>query len=218
MAGFTNKIEDAIDSFDQLSLREKAMLLGLVATFGFILIGALWYFTSEGLNAREERCENLRRAVTLLERHEGELREARMADARTDARIRESVPMLQGHLDKIASDLDVDIKEYKSLKDRTLGREKNYLEKSMRLRIFGVKIELLAKFLDRIEGGKHLILVSALDIQTRVGQPELLDVDMVVSTYKKKSGDSEKEKKSKEKKKKQKEKNKGAARKKASGA
>lgn len=218
MFDFTNKIEDTIDSFDRLSLREKMMLLGLVATFGFILIGALWYFTSEGLSAREERCENLRRAVTLLERHEGELREARMADARTDARISESVPMLQGHLDKIAGDLDVDVKEYKSLKDRTLGREKNYLEKSMRLRIFGVKIELLAKFLDRIEGGKHLILVSALDIQTRVGQPELLDVDMVVSTYKKSSDDTGKDKKSKEKKKKQKEKSKGAARKKASGA
>jgi len=219
MTDFTSKIEDAIDSFDQLSFREKMMVLGLVTTFCFILIGALWYFTSEGLSAREERCENLRRAVTLLERHEGELREARMADARTDARISESVPMLQGHLDKIASDLDVDVKEYKNLKDRTLGREKNYLEKSMRLRIFGIKIELLAKFLDRIEGGQHLILVSALDIQTRVGQPEFLDVDMVVSTYKKGTDDSGKEKKSKEKnKKKQKEKSKGAARKKASGA
>lgn len=209
--GMADRIQNLMDSFYELSPREKILLAGLAGVFSFLLVGSLWYFINSGLSTREERCEKLRRAVTLLERHEAELREARMADARTDARIQEAVPMLQGHLDKIAGELEVDVKEYKSLAERTLGKEKNYLEKSIRLRILGIKIDLLANFLDRIESGRHLIMVSSLDIQTRVGQPELLDVDMVVSTY-----ERTEEKKGKQKEKKEEaKKRKGEARKKA---
>lgn len=208
--GMADRIQNLMDSFYELSPREKILLAGLAGVFSFLLVGSLWYFINSGLSTREERCEKLRRAVTLLERHEAELREARMADARTDARIQEAVPMLQGHLDKIAGELEVDVKEYKSLAERTLGKEKNYLEKSIRLRILGIKIDLLANFLDRIESGRHLIMVSSLDIQTRVGQPELLDVDMVVSTY-----ERTEEKKGKQKEKKEEaKKRKGEARKK----
>lgn len=185
MAALKDKMQELVDSFDHLSGREKAMLVGLVGTFAFLLVGGLWFFIDEGLSQRETRCEKLRSAVTLLDRHDERLREAQMADARADAKIQSSVPMLQGHLDKIAKELEVEVKEYKSLKKRPLGKEKKYVEKSMRLRIYGVKVGPLSLFLDRIEGGRHLILVSALDVQTQVGKPEMLDVDMVVSTYEK---------------------------------
>ncbi len=211
-AGMPDRIQNLMDSFYELSPREKVLLAGLAGVFCFLLVGSLWYFINSGLSAREERCENLSRAVTLLERHEDELRLARMADARTDARIQEPVPMLQGHLDKIAGELEVEVKEYKSLPERTLGKEKNYLEKSIRLRILGIQIDRLANFLDQIESGRHLILVSSLDMQTRTGHPELLDVDMVVSTYERV------EDKARKKKEKEAKKRKSEERKKAGGA
>ena len=216
MAAEKDKNQEMVDSFDDLKKKKKAMLAGLAGTFLFLVVGALWFFISEGLSEREERCEKLRSAVTLLDRHEQRLRDARMADARTDAKIQASVPMLQGHLDKIAKDLEVEVKEYKSLKAKPLGKEKKYVEKSMRLRIYGVKVGPLAHFFDRIEGGRHLILVSALDIQTRVGQPEFLDVDMVVSTYEKSKGG--KGKKGKEKSRKKGKKRERSTRKERSGA
>jgi hypothetical protein len=199
MGSARQTLNSLTQSFAELSPRERIMVAALAATFVFLVFGVLYYFISDGLDRRERRNGEYRRAVTLLDRHADELRAARLADARTDARIQDAVPKLQGHLDKIAEKTEVDVKEFKQLKDKYLGKKKRYLEKSMRLRIYGVGIDALSKFLDAIEGGNHLVLVTQLDIETRTGQPELLDVDMVVSTYKiaEKKGEKKKGKKKK---------------------
>jgi hypothetical protein len=183
MASFKESLGTIGESFSQLSPRERVMVAGLVVTFFTLAIGMLGYFITDGLDKRQTRIDKQKNAIELLIRHADALRDARLADARTDARIQESVPMLQGHIDKIAEQVEVDVKEYKSLKPKHLGKKKRYLEKSVRLRIYGVGIDPLSRFMDKLEGGRHLIQITRLDIQTRTGQPELLDVDMVVSTY-----------------------------------
>lgn len=173
------------DSFANMNKRERLLVTALVAAFGLVLFFLFYYLISDGLDRREERCLKARKALELLARHADELTEARLAEAKADARIEKTAPMLQGHLHSIAESTKIDVKEYKQLKPRLLDKSKRYRERSIRLRIYRVELEPLTRFMDQIESGRHLIMITQLDIQTRPRQHELLDVDMVVSTYEK---------------------------------
>jgi hypothetical protein len=174
------------DSFANMSPRERWMVTGMAAGIGLLALSLLWYLISDGLDRREERNRRMNHAMTLLSRHEGELRDARLAEARADARIDKPAPALQGHLHKIAEDVGIEVKEWKpGKKPKPLGKTKRYQERYIRLRMYRVELDPLTKFLDKIESGRHLIMISKLEIQTRPRQHELLDVDMVVSTYEK---------------------------------
>ncbi len=173
-------------SFQAMSPRERSLIGGLGAAFGLVVVLVLWYFVADGLSARRQRVEQMRQAIDILSRKGDELRAARMMKAKVDARIEVgAVPMLQGHLDKIAKDVGLDVKEYKNLKPRFLDKKERYQERSVRLKLLGVDLDTLSKFMDRVEGGRNLVMVTQLRIQTRPGQADQLDVDMVVSTYEK---------------------------------
>ena len=176
-------------SFQAMTPRERALITGLGASVGLVVLLVLWYFVADGLDQRAERVAEMRRAIDILDSKGDELRSARMMKAKVDARIEVgAVPMLQAHLDKIAKDVGLDVKEYKTLKDRFLDKKERYRERSVRLTLLGVDLDTLTKFMDRIEGGRYLVMVTQLRIQTRPGQPDKLDVEMVVSTYEKVKG------------------------------
>ena len=178
-------------SFQAMTPRERTLITGLGAAVGLVVLLVLWYFVADGLEQRAERVAEMRRAIDILGSKGDELRSARMMKAKVDARIEAgAVPMLQAHLDKIAKDVGLDVKEYKTLKDRFLDKKERYRERSVRLSLLGVDLDSLTKFMDRIEGGRYLVMVTQLRVQTRPGQPDKLDVEMVVSTYEKVEGKS----------------------------
>ncbi len=188
-SGVREKFDYFQTAFQAMSPRDRMLIAGLGAAFAFVGIMVLWYFVADGLESRRQRVAEMRRAIAILTSKGDELRSARLMKAKVDARIEAgSVPMLQGHLDKIAKDIDLEVKEYKTLKDRFLDKKERYRERSVRLKLLGVDIDTLTKFMDRIEGGRYLVMVTQLRIQTRPGQPDQLDVDMVVSTYEKVEG------------------------------
>ncbi|MCD6498124.1 MAG: type II secretion system protein M [Deltaproteobacteria bacterium] len=185
-------------SFSSMSKRERTMIVGVAGAVLFLVFVILWYVISDSLDERAQRVENMRRALTILIQKGDKLRQARMAEARADARIESSsVPLLQGYIDGIAKKVNIDVKEYKSLKPRFLDKKKKYQERSIRLKLLGVDLDSLSRFLDRIEGGRGLVMTTQLSIVPRTGQSDQLDVDLVISTYEKASGKNEDKKKSK---------------------
>jgi len=185
-------------SFSSMGKRERTLIAGVVGAIVFIVFVILWYVISNSLDERAQRVDNMRRALTILIQKGDQLRQARMAEARADARIESSsVPLLQGYIDGIAKKVTIDVKEYKSLKPRFLDKKKKYRERAIRLRLLGVDLDSLSRFLDRIEGGRGLVMATQLNIVPRTGQPDQLDVDLVVSTYEKVSDKEQDQRKSK---------------------
>ncbi len=184
--GLADRVRFLGASVAGMTPRERRMLALLGAVLLLVVGGILWYAVSSGLEERSERVALMRQAAEELVRHADELRAAKAARARADARLEtSSVPMLQAHVDKIAQEVGLEVKEYKNLKPRYLDKKKRYQERSVRLRILGTDLSTLAKFLDKLERGRDLVMVTELRITARTGQPDKLDVDMVVSTFEK---------------------------------
>lgn len=177
-------IAKSLAGFSRLSGRER-LLVGLTALVLVVTIfagGTFWAQSKLSKAARRlsERRGQLQQILRLQSRYESAKNE-RKGDER---RIQRNSVQLFSFLPKIADELGLtlnDLNERRaSLKDSDID------EISVDVNLKKMSLDKLDAFLQRIEKGGHSALVKVLKIKikTRFDNPELLDVNMKVATYK----------------------------------
>ncbi len=177
-------IEQIGESFRRMSDRERIMVLGLAGTAVVLVLALLSFLILDGLDTREMHNERLRQVIRKLEKNRGRLMASKREDARLDVKLDRKPPALQGHIETIAERLKVEIKGYSPPKEKELGKRKLVLQKSVTISLYDIGLAKLMKFVNALESGGYLIMVTQLQVVPRSTDHGRLDVKKLqVSSY-----------------------------------
>jgi hypothetical protein len=174
--------------YDQLGVREQRILVSLilaVLAFGFLMFV---FFIKEGFDERRERIAALRDVVTLMQKNRSIVQENKDAQATLEMKAVQKPPMLQGHLDTLATKLELS-PNFTPQKPKDLGDNQEILVESVELRLHDAPIKNLFQFLDQVERGNYLLMITEIKLNTRRGQPDRMDPVLFVSSYYKRSAE-----------------------------
>ena len=169
------------DRWERLSSRERTMVSALGVTFILMVTLIVGFVITDGLSTFEEHNSDMRQALRDLETHRQGYLAAKDKLKQLEARIGHNSIQLAGYLEQAAKDSGVEIPESNDRQPVPAGKQ--YVERSVDLRLRAVKLEALGKFLKKVETGPNLVVVTALNIKTRDDKHEDLDVEMTVSTF-----------------------------------
>ncbi len=174
--------------YDHLSVREQRIMVSLilvVLSFGFLMFV---FFIKEGFDERRERIAALRDAVALMQKNRSVVQEGKDAQATLEMKAVQKPPMLQGHLDSLATRVELS-PNFTPQKPKDLGDNQEILVESVEVRLHDAPIKNLFQFLDQIERGSHLMMVTEIKLNTRRGQPDRMDPVLFVSSFYKRSAE-----------------------------
>jgi type II secretory pathway component PulM len=171
--------------WDRLSARERRLLSALGACLVACVVISIGWLIADGLRQIEERNADMRQALKDISAHRDEFIRAKMDNSSKERKVPEAGKglALQGYLEAAAKDLDVTIPEMNERPPQPRG--KNYVEKSVDIKLRGVNLQQLAEFMKKTETGSPtvVVVVSRLYVRTRFNQHDQLDVEMTVSTF-----------------------------------
>lgn len=173
-------------TFERMSGRERLMVAGLGATLAVLVIALFGYLIFDGLDTRRTQNERMRYVLKRLEKNRDRLVATGSQDDRLYRKIEVQPPPLKAHLDGLAKKHEVEVKDYKTIKEKPLGKKKDILEKSVEISIYNIELPKLMKFLNAIEtsGSRYLIMTTQVQVSPRSGDHGKLDVKRLrVSTY-----------------------------------
>lgn len=170
--------------WDRLSLRERRLLTLLTGCLLALVVFAIGYVISDGLQSIDERNRDMRQALKDIAGHRDEF-----IRARSESRVWETkIPPegtgqpLQGFLEAAAKELDISIPEMNERPAQPRGKQ--FIEKSVDIKLRGVNLLQLADFMKKVETtSQHVVVVSRLFVRTRFNQHDQLDAEMTVSTF-----------------------------------
>ncbi len=175
------RLQNLRDRWERLSSRERALVSAMGATFVLMLTLIVGFFITDGLSTFEEHNADMRQALRDLDTHRQSYLAAKGKLQQLEARIGRTPVQLGGYLEAAAKESGFEIPESSERQPTPAGKQ--YVERSVELRLRSVKLEALGKFLKQIETGPSLVVVTALNIRTRDDKHQDLDVEMTVSTY-----------------------------------
>jgi type II secretory pathway component PulM len=184
------------DRWERLTQRERASLLLLGGTSMGVLAFVGGVLLTESLASRGEENAEMRQALREIETKRDSYNRDKDRVNQIASKISTTPVQLQGYLEQAAKDSGVEIPESNEQQPQPAG--KNFIQRSVDIRLRSVKLDALGRFLKKVETGKNLVMVTALQVRTRDDKHEELDVEMTVSTFEratKKDQDKDKGKK-----------------------
>lgn len=159
--------------------RRLVSLLGVVALVCvFAVIGIQ---IKRGLRRLEDENAQTREALTRLDEYS-----SRQSVVKTPAEIAadsigETAPALGSYLEQMSKQADVNIRE---ATDRADAPPKGgFIEKSVDIKLSGVTIDQLTKFLKAVEGGAPGVVTQRIWVRPYTGQRDKLEVELTISAF-----------------------------------
>jgi Tfp pilus assembly protein PilO len=178
---FEAQIGQLRERWERLSPRERTLLAAMAGTFLVMFAVMSGFFILDGLSTLDEQNGASRDALHDIETQREAYLKAKAKAAQLEARMGKTPVQLQGFLEQVAKDTGVQIPE--TTEQQPVAAGKQFMERSVDIRLKQVTLESLSKFLHGVENGPNLVIVSALNIKTRDDKHEELDVEVTVTTY-----------------------------------
>ena len=195
MAGkLSARLDDLKGSLERLSPREKLMLGGLGAVFVVGVVVVVGYIILSGLEEIEEKNSATREALKKLVENRTCYAEHRNRERQLDIRLSRPALELNRFVETAASAVGVSIAESTEISPVDVDR---YTQRGVEIKLRKVQIDQLAKLIKELEASPHIVQNTQMNVTTRWGQHSDLDVEMVVSTYEKRSTPAPSDKKKK---------------------
>lgn len=175
------------DKWERITPRERRLVVVLGGTF--IVVALLWvgFTIRDGLEAIEAKNEATRDALRTLHAH-------RLEGAKGTASTMPTIPVeaikLQTYLQDIAKQVGVTIPGYTPRTPVTRG---DYTEVSTSIEMRGLSVYELKDFLEAVEKKSDVVAITDLRVKQHFREPEKLDVEMIVTTYKQAVADDKKQ-------------------------
>jgi type II secretory pathway pseudopilin PulG len=161
--------------------RRLASILGAVVVVGIVAAVAL--LTVQSLAEIRDNNDAAREALAAIAKHRDEFLDAKNKMAAQEARIGQEAPQLAADLEAAAKEVNIAIPETQSRPAVPVG--KRYLEHSVDVTLRQVDLLSLSKFLNKVESGRRLIVVSRMSLKRAFAEGEKLNVSMTATTWEK---------------------------------
>lgn len=177
---FQNLIERASQLWASLTERERRLvsILSVAMLVTVVALGVTSFRKS--LAHSHEVVENKRIALERVASLSAGFREAEAARNRIESRLRGSPVRLFSYLEEIATRQNLAIGD---MQDRGTDNQDGLVRSSVELSFARISLRPLVEFLNEIERNPRLVKIEKLRIRHRNDDPELLDVNLTVSTY-----------------------------------
>jgi type II secretory pathway component PulM len=167
--------------WNRMAPRERRLvagLIGAVVAFAVLVTGFLFV---ESLRDLAERNSDAREALADIAKHRDEYLEAKDRMVQQEVRIGNEPPQLTADLEAASHEANIQIPE--SIEQPAVDVGRHYREHKVDLKLRQVDLQSLAKFLNRVETGRRLIVVTRLYIRRRFAEGQTLDVEMTATAY-----------------------------------
>jgi type II secretory pathway component PulM len=180
----TERVAQIRAQWERLSLRERRLLTFLGGCLIALVVFGVGYVIADGLSSIEVRNREMRQALKDMASHRDEFIRARAESGAWERKIpaEGKGQPLQGFLESSAKDLEITIPEMNERPPQARGKQ--FVEKSVDIKLRGLNLQQLAEFMRKVEGAPtQVVVVSRLFVRTRFNQHDQLDVEMTVSTF-----------------------------------
>lgn len=178
---FQSAIDKARESWASLSARERQMLSLLFAAFVIAAVAMGFGAMRKDITSRQSRIAEKQMQIQKVAVLASGFREAELARSRIESRIRGTPVRLFSYLEDISKRQSLPLGD---MQDRGTDPAGDGIERStVELSFAQIELKKLADFLNEIEKSPHLVKVEKLRVRHRNDNPDLLDVNLTVSTY-----------------------------------
>lgn len=177
-------MENISAAFDRLSAREQILVFVMILALLAMFFGFGGYLIQRDLARREVRIEakigKLREVAALRSDYRRRLAEQERlaAEVRRNAETR-----ILSYLESLSQKAGIELANVRGRRGEATGSDL-VTEDAAEVEIRNVSIDRLDAFLDAIEDGNRLVKVRRLKIRTRFDNPEMLDAQINVGTFK----------------------------------
>lgn len=183
------------DRFARLATRDQRLVNITLLVLGVILVVVLPIALTVLVHSRRNDNEALAAAANDIADSFDQIEKTKLEKAATLARYSSPAPPLAAFLAGLASEVGIEIPE--SQDRQAIPHGKKYTERSTKMSLHKVGMLKLVKFMEKIEQAGNPIRISVLNIRKRGLEPDMYDVDMMVSAFDR-SASTEKPKKAAE--------------------
>ena len=159
--------------------RRLAGILGGAVVVAIVAVVAV--LTVQSLADIRDDNDASREALAAIAKHRDEFQDAKNKMAAQEARIGLEPPQLAADLEAAAKEVNIAIPETQSRPAVPVG--KRYLEHSVDVTLRQVDLLSLSKFLNRVESGRRLIVVSRMSLKRAFAEGEKLNVSLTATTW-----------------------------------
>lgn len=185
MARFFSQISEvSMQWYDGLSNRERRLLATLSVFLFILLVFSTIYLATNKIATRRATLAQNKQQLEQVRALEGEYLRAKEKNERAMVRIRSNDVSLFTLIQGITNRLGLSVKDLNEQK-RPLPKS-NVIEISVRVNFTKLSIDKVTALLEAIETSesKELVKVTKLKVNKRFDEPDLLDLQMTVSTWK----------------------------------
>lgn len=167
-------------SLDQLSSRERTMVIGLGATFAFLLLFLVPVRVSAYLSDRSRDNEELRQAIVDVNNARAKIAARRAALGDVAARYANKAPPLGTLVDTAAKASGLEVAVQTDVPP--IPRGKLYTERATKLAIQKTGLKALTNFMEKIEQSGHPVAITQFDMSKRI-EPDSYTVNMTITAW-----------------------------------
>lgn len=169
------------ERYEQLDAREQKLLTILLGIFAVMLVLLIPILLGAMVSSKRGDNEDLHAAMQAIYDAKDVIAQREAAKRQLKDRYGRKAPPLATLVDKIASDLGVEIPESQEIPPIPHG--KKFEERTTKLTLQHIGMLNLATFMERVENSGYPVRLSTVSIRKRPTEPDSYDVNLVVSAY-----------------------------------
>jgi hypothetical protein len=167
--------------WNRMAPRERRLVGGLVAAVVVFAVLVTGFLTFESLSDIAQANEDTREALAAIAQHRDEYLEAKERMQSQESRIGNETPQLAADLEAAAHEVGIVIPETTDEPVQAAGRR--YSEYKVDVKLRQVDLQALTNFLNKVETGRRLIVVTSLNIRRSFSDQAKMDVDLTATAW-----------------------------------
>ncbi len=164
----------------RLSPRERVMVSAAAAAVVLFVLLLVGTGISHSISAREARIEEKTRLLAQIGRLTQGYRQVQAERAALESRLKAPAVPLMSFVAQTGQQLGVDVND---LRPGSPGGSEGISEESVEVSLARIDLPKLARLLEGLERGPGVVKVRRLRVTTRNDDPQLVDVTLLVATY-----------------------------------
>jgi len=162
--------------WDRMGVRERRSLTILAIAVVVVATGLSIYLVSSNIGDLEESNADVREALAAITKHRDTYLEAKSRAQAQEARLGSDPPQLVADIEAAAREESLQIAE--SNERPPSNASKRWIEHDVDLKVRGVDLQTLTKFLKRVETGARPVFFTHIALKRRFSEADKLDAEL----------------------------------------